>query len=71
MIAYTDNILIIAESRNQALDHSQALVHLLEYLDFIINTLKSVLTPNRMAENHSNNKSLVILPPDSLEELKR
>ena len=22
-------------------------------------------------ENHSNNKSLVILPPDSLEELKR
>ena len=50
MIAYIDDILIIAESRNQALEHSQALVHLLECLKFIINTEKSVLTPDQTIE---------------------
>ena len=50
MIAYIDDILIIAESRNQALEHSQVLVHLLECLGFIINTEKSVLTPHQTIE---------------------
>ena len=50
MITYIDDILVIAESRNQALEHLQALVHLLECLGFIINTEKSVLTPDQTIE---------------------
>ena len=50
MITYIDDILIVAESRNQALEHSQALVYLLECLGFIINTEKSVLTPYQTIE---------------------
>ena len=50
MIAYIDDILLIAGSKDQALDHAQALVHLLESLGFIINTEKSVLTPSQTIE---------------------
>ena len=50
MIAYIGDILIIAKSRNQALEHSQTLVHLLECLGFIINAEKSVLTTDQTIE---------------------
>ena len=50
MIVYIDDILLIAESKEQALDQSQAVVYLLECLGFIINTEKSVLTPDQTIE---------------------
>ena len=50
MIVYIDNILLMAESKEQALDQSQAVVYLLECLGFIINTEKSVLTPDQTIE---------------------
>ena len=50
MIAYIDDILIIAGSRNQVIEHSQALIYLLECLGFTINTEKSVLIPDQTIE---------------------
>ena len=50
MIIYIDEMLPIAESKEQALDQAQAVAHLLECLGFIINTEKSVLTPDQTIE---------------------
>jgi len=50
LIGYIDDILLIAESKDQARDQAQATVHLLECLGFIINTEKSVLIPDQTIE---------------------
>ena len=50
MLTYIDYILVIAESRYQALEHIQILVYLLECLGFIINMEKSVLIPDQAIE---------------------
>ena len=46
-IAYIDDILILAESQEIALDHTSALTYLLQCLGFVINHEKSVLRPTR------------------------
>lgn len=46
LVAYIDDMLIIVDSREQALDHLKAVVHLLKCLGFITNTEKSLLTPD-------------------------
>ena len=48
--SYIDDILLITESKDQARDHAQAMVHLLEFLGFIINTEKPVLTTDQTIE---------------------
>ena len=74
LIAYIDSILIIAESRNQALEHSQALVHLLECLGFIINTEKSLLTADQTIELLGlivNSISMELrLPPTKIKQIR-
>jgi len=50
LICYIDNILLIAESKDQARDWAQVMVHLLECLGFIINTQKSVLILDQTIE---------------------
>jgi len=52
LVAYIDDniILIIANCREQALEHSKAVVHFLECLWFIINMVKSLLTPDETIE---------------------
>ena len=42
LVAYIDDILILAESKGMALDHVEALVYLLECLGFVINKEKLV-----------------------------
>ena len=37
LVAYIDNILVLAESRELALDHSTGVIYLLECLGFVIN----------------------------------
>ena len=50
LVAYIDDILILAESKGMALDHVEALVYLLECLGFVINREKSVLVLNQTIE---------------------
>ena len=50
LVAYNDDILILAESKGMALDHVEALVYLLECLGFVINIEKSVIVPNQTIE---------------------
>ena len=50
LVAYIDDILILAESKGMALDHVEALVYLLECLGFVINIEKSVIVPNQTIE---------------------
>ena len=74
MIVYIDDILLIAESKEQALDQSQAVVYLLECLGFIINTEKSVLTPDQTIEFlgltvNSINMELQ-LPPAKIKQIR-
>jgi len=53
LIGSMDDILLIVESKDQAWDQAQAMVHLLEYLGFIVNTDKLVLTPDQTIEAYS------------------
>ena len=50
LIAYIDDILLIAESKEMLINHLAGTVHLLENLGFIINQKKSVLTPAQSME---------------------
>jgi len=50
LVAYIDDILILAESKGMALNYVEALVYLLECLGFVINREKSVLVPNQTIE---------------------
>ena len=50
LIAYTDNILVLAESREMARSHAEALVYLLQCLGFKINQNKSILEPAQVME---------------------
>ena len=50
LIAYIDNILILAESRELILDHVTGIRYLLECLGFIVNTKKSILNPTQVIE---------------------
>lgn len=50
IVKITLSLSSIAESRDQALEHSETLLHLLECLGFIINTDKSVFTPVQTIE---------------------
>lgn len=49
-IAYIDDILVLAESREMAQIHVAGLKYLLECLGFIINLKKSVLEPSQKLE---------------------
>ena len=50
LVACMDDILILAESKETALDHAEGMVYLLECLGFVINREKSVLVPNQTIE---------------------
>jgi len=50
LIAYKDELLILAESRDLILDHVTGMWYLLECLRFIVNTKKSVLNPAQVVE---------------------
>ena len=50
LIAYIDDILILAESQEQARNHAEALVYLLQCLGFKVNQKKSVLEPAQVME---------------------
>ena len=45
LVIYIDDILIIAETREQASDHTLGLVYLLENLGFIIHPVKLLTNP--------------------------
>ena len=48
LIAYIDDILVLAESKELLLDHLEGICYLLECLGFIINTEKSVMIPDHV-----------------------
>ena len=50
LVAYIDDILILAESKEMAVDYVEAMVYLLECLGFVINKEKSVLVPDQTLE---------------------
>ena len=50
LIAYIDDILVLAESKEMVVNHLTGIVYLLENLGFIINQKKSVLTPAQTIE---------------------
>ena len=50
LIAYIDDILVLAESQDQARNHAKALVYLLQCLGFKVNQKKSVLEPAQVME---------------------
>ena len=50
LIAYIDDILVLAESRDLILDQVTGMLYLLECLGFIVNTKKSVLNPAQVIE---------------------
>ena len=50
LIVYTDDILILAESKELAWDHVIGLVYLLENLGFVISKPKCVLEPTQSVE---------------------
>ena len=43
LIVYIDDMLVLAETREKAEEHAEALVYLLQCLGFVINQKKSVL----------------------------
>lgn len=45
ILAYIDDILILAESKEMALDHETGLVYLMENLGFVVNKTKCQLEP--------------------------
>ena len=50
LIAYIDDILVLAESKEQARNHAEALVYLLQCLGFKVNQKKSILDPTQVIE---------------------
>ena len=50
LIAYIDDILVLAESKELLLDHLEGMSYLLECLGFIINAEKSVMIPSHIIE---------------------
>ena len=50
LIAYIDDILILAESRNLIQDQVMGMLYLLECLGFIVNRKKSILNPTQVIE---------------------
>ena len=50
LIAYIDNILILAESRDLIQDQVTGMLYLLECLGFIVNRKKSILNPTQVIE---------------------
>ena len=47
LVAYIDDILILAESKETALDHAEGMVYLLECLGFVINRENQCLFQTR------------------------
>ena len=74
MIAYTDDILILAESREAAVDHTNALTYLLQCLGFEINHKKSVLRPTKTIEflgiTVGSAQSKLRLPPGKIKKIR-
>ena len=50
LVAYIDDFLVMAESKELARDHTLGLIFLLENLGFIIHPEKSVTTPSQELE---------------------
>ena len=50
LVIYVDNILIMAETREQVRDHNLSLIYLLENLGFIIHPVKSLTNPTQEIE---------------------
>lgn len=50
LVAYIDDILVIANSQELARDHARGLVHLLESLGFVVHPVKTILEPSQEME---------------------
>ena len=74
MVIYINDILIISESAVQAGQHLEVLTHILQSLDFIINTEKLVMTPNQelefLGKMVNTNTLLVSLPADKVKQIR-
>ena len=74
LIAYINNILVLAESKELLLDHLEGMSFLLECLGFIINMEKSVMTPNHVIEFLSLTVNSTImelgLPPLKIKQIR-
>jgi len=74
LIAYIDNILILAESRELILDHVTGIRYLLECLGFIVNTKKSILNPTQVIQflglSVDSIAMEVKLPPIKLKQIR-
>ena len=72
MVIYIDDI--ISESAVQARQHLEVLTHILQSLDFIINTEKSVMTPTQELEflgmMVNTDTLLVSLPADKVKQIR-
>ena len=66
--AYLDDWIIRATSKEQSLNHTQHVLHLLQSLGWTINWAKSMLQPSRLLDFlglHFNLEQALISPPDS------
>ena len=50
LVAYIDDILVLAETEEMAKDHTEGLIYLLENLGFIVHPEKAVTTPTQEIE---------------------
>ena len=75
VIAYLDDLLIMARSRQEALDHTAYLIACLQDHGFTINEKKSCLTPSRMIDYlgfQIDSKNMILkLPNQKLRSLIR
>ena len=72
LIAYIDDILVLAESKELLLNHLEGMSFLLEYLGFIICTEKSVMIPNHVFLGLTVNSTIMELglPPLKIKQIR-
>ena len=74
MIIYIDDILLLATSREKALDHGSGLVYLLQCLGFTINSEKTILEPTQSLEflgfTVNTLKMELNLPPQKIKRIQ-
>jgi len=74
LIAYLDDVLVMASTRDLAKQHANFVLTLLESLGFVVNYVKSVLEPSKQIEFlgfHINTETLCIsLPRDKVRKIR-